>query len=115
MACIDQDPLRNDLNIFHEQDVSSSSESDDDEDTLCAPASHDFRSGIDIDAIKSAKKVQHTVAHRLEAERSILALVVDDEYLFAGLEGGDITVCTSSCVLCFQQKRERNLSNDCLR
>jgi hypothetical protein len=94
MACTDQNPSRYDSTSFHEELVSSGSDSDDDEDIHWAPASHDFRPGIDIDAIKSAKKVQHTIAHRVEAERSILALVVDDGYLFAGLEGGDITVCT---------------------
>ena len=107
MACIDQDPQANELNSLHQNDVSSSSDDEDDEDddTLCVASDHDFRPGIDIDAIKSAKKVEHFVAHQVEAERSILALVVDDEYLFAGLEGGDITVCTSSCV--FDVKRSQ--------
>jgi hypothetical protein len=97
MACIDQDGSSDEPSSLHEQIVSSGSDSDDDNDTCWPPIPHDCRPGIDIDSIKSAKKVQHTIAHRVEAERSILALVVDDGYLFAGLEGGDITVCTSCC------------------
>jgi hypothetical protein len=97
MDCIDQDASRDAPSSLHEQAVSSGSDSDDDEDIHWPPVSHDSRPGIDIAAIKSAKNVQHTIAHRVEAERSILALVVDDGYLFAGLEGGDITVCISYC------------------
>jgi hypothetical protein len=90
MAWVNQDHSRNIPNLLREQDLSSAS---DDEDYRFNPAScHDVSSGIDIDAIKSAKKVEHPVAHRVEAERSILALVVDDDYLIAGLEGGDIVV-----------------------
>ncbi|ERF74948.1 hypothetical protein EPUS_05156 [Endocarpon pusillum Z07020] len=95
MAGIDQEPQANDLDPLHQHDVSSSSDDEDDDeddDTLCVASDHDFRPGIDIGAIKSAKNVEHSVAHQVEAERSILALVVDDEYLFAGLEGGDIAV-----------------------
>lgn len=101
MACIDQEPPANDLKSLHQHDASSSSDDEDDDeddDILCVASDHDFRPGIDIDAIKSARKVEHTVAHQVEAKRSILALVVDDEYLFAGLEGGDIAVCIGSCV-----------------
>ncbi len=95
MACIHRDAPTNELNSLLEQDSSSTSDSDsDDDDALRAASSHDAGAGIDIDSIKSAKKVEHNVSHRVEAERSILALVVDDDYLFAGLEGGDITVST---------------------
>lgn len=33
-----------------------------------------------------------SIAHRVKASRSVLALVVDDEYIFAGLQGGEIVV-----------------------
>jgi hypothetical protein len=97
MACTDQDPPRNPSNVLLQGDISSDSDSDDD--FLHIPSAHDVGSGIDIDTIKSAKKVEHTVAHRVQAGRSILALVVDDDYLFSGLEGGDIAVCQSSDIL----------------
>ncbi len=101
MACTDQESQASDLNLLHQHDLSSSSDDgddDEDDDTLCVASDNDFRPGIDIDAIKLAKKVEHTTAHKVEAQRSILALVADDGYLFAGLEGGDIAVCIGSCV-----------------
>jgi hypothetical protein len=94
MACINQHFSRNNSNLDYEEDQSC--DSDDDESTSTPPSSRDINSGIDIAAIKSAKKVEHSVAHRVEAERSILALVVDDDYLIGGLEGGDIVVCEFS-------------------
>jgi hypothetical protein len=105
MAHLDHDdpPRQISLNTQREQDASSDSESDDA--ALAVPSSHDVGSGIDIEAIKSAKRVEHTIAHRVEAERSILALVVDDEYLFAGLEGGEITVGIWFYVSKFHQVR----------
>ncbi len=39
----------------------------------------------------------NAVGHRVEATRSVLALVVDEECVFAGLQGGDIAV--SPCLL----------------
>lgn len=33
------------------------------------------------------------VGHRVHSVRSILALVLDKECVFAGLQGGDIVVC----------------------
>lgn len=68
----------------------ASSESDDTEDESSLPS--DVGASIDLDALKCAKKAQHPVLHRAQAERSILALVVDDDYLIGGLEGGDIVV-----------------------
>jgi di- and tripeptidase len=32
------------------------------------------------------------IGHRVQASRSVLALVIDDECVFAGLQGGDIVV-----------------------
>lgn len=32
------------------------------------------------------------IGHRVQASRSVLALVLDDECVFAGLQGGDIVV-----------------------
>ena len=100
MASIHQEPARSDRIPPNKQGIpsdsgsSSGSDSDDGDDTLRPSSPYDYRLGIDIDAIKSTKKIQHSVTHRIKAERSILALVVDDEYLFAGLEGGNITVCS---------------------
>jgi hypothetical protein len=101
MARTDQDPPRNSSNLLPQGDISSESDSDDD--FLHLPSSHDVGSGIDIDTIKSAKKVEHSVAHRVQADRSILALVVDDDYLFSGLEGGEIIVCQRSDPLYWKQ------------
>lgn len=33
------------------------------------------------------------IGHRVLASRSVLALVIDEECVFAGLQGGDIVVC----------------------
>ena len=96
MGRIKQSHTRNVTNLSYEEDASSDSE--DDEGRLTSHLSPDVSDGIDIHGIKSAKKVQHPVAHRVEAERSILALVVDDDYLIAGLEGGDIVVRPLSSV-----------------
>lgn len=97
MALIDQKHPKTELTLLSGHDVSSDSDSDDCT-SLPVPPSLGVSSGINIATIKSAKKVEHTVAHRVEARRSILALVVDDDYLIAGLEGGDIVVCTFVCV-----------------
>jgi hypothetical protein len=37
------------------------------------------------------------IGHRVVASRSVLALVIDEECVFAGLQGGDIVVC-SNCL-----------------
>lgn len=47
---------------------------------------------VDHRASRGAEKVEHALAHRLKAGGSILALVVDDECIYAGLQGGDIAV-----------------------
>ena len=36
------------------------------------------------------------VGHRMQAGRSVLSIVVDERCVFAGLQGGDIVVCTKS-------------------
>lgn len=36
------------------------------------------------------------IGHRVQASRSVLALVIDDECVFAGLQGGDIVVSYSN-------------------
>lgn len=91
MDCIDQITSENDssLQTLHQDDFS---DSDEEEKSLRASSSHDLGPGIDFDSIRSAKKVEHTLVHSVQAGRSILALVADDDYLFAGLEGGEITV-----------------------
>lgn len=48
------------------------------------------------------------IGHRVLASRSVLALVIDEECVFAGLQGGDIVVCqnyqtepgNSLCLMC---------------
>ena len=37
--------------------------------------------------------VECGIGHRVKASRSVLALVLDEECVFAGLQGGDIGVC----------------------
>lgn len=101
MARINQNHSRNVSILISEEGISSDSEEDDCRLTSSFP--HDVSYGIDFNGIKSAKKVEHPVAHRVEAERSILALVVDDDSLIAGLEGGDIVVCEPSYVGCSKQ------------
>lgn len=76
-------------------DPDSSSDSDDDFDRPFTSSSvHPTHPGIDIDTIAAAERVSPSVAHHVQAQGSILALVLDDEYLFGGLEGGDIAVGT---------------------
>ena len=98
MARVNQNASGKILILSNQENVSS--DSDDEDDSFTLSSSNDVSSGIDIDAIKLAKKVEHSIAHRVEAQQSILALVVDDDYLIAGLEGGDLVVCASLCVLC---------------
>lgn len=38
-------------------------------------------------------QVECVIGHRVQASRSVLALVVDEDCVFAGLQGGDIVVC----------------------
>lgn len=44
--------------------------------------------------LESPAVLQNTsaVEHRVKATRSVLALVIDEECVFAGLQGGDIVV-----------------------
>jgi hypothetical protein len=92
MACKNQNTSENHSEISQHDYISSDSDEDD---IYSSSTSQEVRSGIDIEAIKSARRVEHTIAHCVGAARSILALVVDDDYLIAGLEGGDIVVCGS--------------------
>lgn len=39
------------------------------------------------------------VAHRLQATRSVLSLAIGRDCVFAGLQGGDIVVCTVAILL----------------
>lgn len=46
------------------------------------------------------------VGHRVLASRSVLALAIDEECVFAGLQGGDIVVCTLlRCAFCPSRRR----------
>ena len=74
-------------------DPETSSDSDDEVDgPFNSPSVHSTHPGIDIETITAAEQAKHTVAHHVEAQRSILALVLDDDYLIGGLEGGEIVV-----------------------
>jgi di- and tripeptidase len=44
------------------------------------------------DANHPNAKIECGIGHRVQASRSVLALVLDDECVFAGLQGGDIIV-----------------------
>ncbi|KAE8151185.1 hypothetical protein BDV25DRAFT_153042 [Aspergillus avenaceus] len=44
----------------------------------------------DDDAVQSHAQIECGIGHRVQASRSVLALVLDDECVFAGLQGGDI-------------------------
>lgn len=44
------------------------------------------------DATNSLPSSDCGIGHRVLASRSVLALVIDDECVFAGLQGGDIVV-----------------------
>lgn len=48
-----------------------------------------------------ASQADGGVGHRVKASRSVLALVLDDECVFAGLQGGDIVVSNMTLVLLF--------------
>lgn len=46
-----------------------------------------------VDDPRSDLPVECGIGHRVQASRSVLALVLDEECVFAGLQGGDIVVC----------------------
>ncbi|KKY17511.1 putative wd repeat protein [Phaeomoniella chlamydospora] len=64
----------------------SSSESDSDSDSDI----QDNSSGIDLENIVPVKRVESSLTHRVNATGSVLSLAVNDQVLFAGLQGGDI-------------------------
>lgn len=39
------------------------------------------------------------IGHRVQASRSVLAVALDEECVFAGLQGGDILVCHTTHTL----------------
>lgn len=41
------------------------------------------------------------IGHRVQASRSILALALDEDFVFAGLQGGDIVVCILPLLMAF--------------
>jgi di- and tripeptidase len=51
--------------------------------SLTAQLAHDGTS-------RPASQIECGIGHRVQASRSVLALVIDDECVFAGLQGGDI-------------------------
>jgi len=46
------------------------------------------------DADNELNPLECGIGHRVQASRSVLALVLDEECVFAGLQGGDIVVRT---------------------
>lgn len=50
---------------------------------------HDSASTLDTTVEQNVS----AIGHRLQAHGSVLALVIDHDYIFAGLQGGDIVVC----------------------
>lgn len=74
------------------ENTSSSTDSEESEDDHSTVASDGVKLGKNLDAIKIGENVDCAMVHQVETERSILALLVDDDYLIAGLEGGDIVV-----------------------
>lgn len=56
----------------------------------------DVRSLVTASADDASNAHAHSdcgIGHRVLASRSVLALVIDEECVFAGLQGGDIVVC----------------------
>lgn len=51
------------------------------------------------------------VGHRVQASRSVLALALDEECVFAGLQGGDIVV-RSHWKFSSSQERKKNDTDD---
>lgn len=47
-----------------------------------------------------SKQADCGIGHRVHASRSVLALVLDDQCVFAGLQGGDIVVGTYRMTEC---------------
>lgn len=46
----------------------------------------------DQDSLHVSMRYECAIGHRVQATRSVLALALDDEFVFAGLQGGDILV-----------------------
>lgn len=59
--------------------------------SLTAQLAHDGTS-------RPASQIECGIGHRVQASRSVLALVIDDECVFAGLQGGDIVVRGDLCL-----------------
>ena len=77
--------------LVEQREADPESHSDDTAASISPTREQSIR-GIDIDAINAATKLPAKALHRLRATRSILALVVCDNTLIGGLEGGDIIV-----------------------
>lgn len=58
------------------------------------------------------QSVECGIGHRMEASRSVLALVLDEECVFAGLQGGDIVVCVPHFTMDIDQLVGRNCQAD---
>lgn len=46
----------------------------------------------DQDSLQISMRHECAIGHRVQATRSVLALALDEEFVFAGLQGGDILV-----------------------
>ena len=48
---------------------------------------------VEVPRADQDNPVECGIGHRVQTSRSVLALVLDEECVFAGLQGGDIVVC----------------------
>jgi di- and tripeptidase len=72
-------------------DSGSTSEAEDQTKAWGSDAGPTIRPADDVSS--SLPQSDCGIGHRVVASRSVLALVIDEECVFAGLQGGDIVVC----------------------
>jgi di- and tripeptidase len=73
-------------------DLVQSDDSSDVELHISSPSGRRFNeAGYDVPR-KVTLRNECAMGHRVQASRSVLALVLDEECVFAGLQGGDIVV-----------------------
>lgn len=88
-------------------DSGSTSEVEDQSKTWGSDAHTIISQGAD-DASSAHPHSDCGIGHRVLASRSVLALVIDEECVFAGLQGGDIVV-SWICIDLFNWKQSRYL------
>lgn len=80
------------LDPNHVQNNQQTARSDSETDSV---ETGDASSRTDLDWSKLSHDRERSLNHRVKAKSSILCLIVDDDCLIAGLEGGDIVVRTT--------------------